>query len=300
MRHSATQEWDNEGKRMIETQLLSGTTVAATVKEEVAERVAALAERGKGVGLATVLVGEDPASEVYVRNKRRTAEKLGIASIHHQLAADTPQDEINALIMQLNQDPGVDGILVQLPLPSGLDGEQAVNLIDPAKDADGLHPTNLGKLILGRPGLTPCTPTGVMRILDHYGIGVSGKHAVVIGRSFLVGRPLSMLFNQKGTDATVTMAHSRTPELAALSRSADIVVAAVGVAKLVGPDFVKPGATVIDVGINRTEDGLVGDADFEALQGIAGAMTPVPKGVGPMTVAMLMHNTVSSAEASIS
>ena len=284
---------------MIETQLLSGTAVATTVKEEVAERVAALNGRGKSVGLATVLVGEDPASEVYVRNKRRTAEKLGITSIHHQLAADTPQDEVDDLVVRLNQDPAVDGILVQLPLPAGLDGERAVNLIDPAKDADGLHPTNLGKLILGRPGLTPCTPTGVMRILDHYGIGVSGKHAVVIGRSFLVGRPLAMLLNQKGTDATVTMAHSRTPDLAALSRTADIVVAAVGVAKLVGPDFVKPGATVIDVGINRTEDGLVGDADFEALQGIAGAITPVPKGVGPMTVAMLMSNTASAAEAAI-
>ena len=284
---------------MIETQLLGGTAVAATVKEEVAERVAALSGRGKSVGLATVLVGEDPASEVYVRNKRRTAEKLGIASIHHQLAADTPQSEVDDLIVRLNQDPAVDGILVQLPLPAGLDGERAVNLIDPAKDADGLHPTNLGKLILGQPGLTPCTPTGVMRILDHYGIGVSGKHAIVIGRSFLVGRPLAMLFNQKGTDATVTMAHSRTPDLAALARTADIVVAAVGVAKLVGPDFVKPGATVIDVGINRTEDGLVGDADFDALQGIAGAMTPVPKGVGPMTVAMLMHNTVRAAEAAI-
>ena len=284
---------------MIETQLLSGTVVSAAVKEEVGQRVDALKERGKSVGLATVLVGEDPASEVYVRNKRRTAEKLGINSIHHQLSADTSQGEIDDLILQLNADPAVDGILVQLPLPSGLDGERAVNLIDPTKDADGLHPTNLGQLILGRPGLTPCTPTGVMRILDHYGIEVSGKYAVVVGRSFLVGRPLSLLFNQKGTDATVTMAHSRTPNLAAVAREADIVVAAVGVPKLVGPDYVKPGATVIDVGINRTDDGLVGDADFDALQGIAGAITPVPKGVGPMTVAMLMHNTVRAAEASL-
>ena len=281
---------------MIETQLLSGTIVSAAVKEEVAERVVKLKEKGKGVGLATVLVGEDPASQVYVRNKRRTAEKLGIESIHHQLAADTSQAEVDDLIATLNDDPAVDGILVQLPLPGDLDGEAAVNLIDPTKDADGLHPTNLGRLILGRPGLTPCTPTGVMRILDHYDIAVSGKHAVVVGRSFLVGRPLAMLFNQKGTDATVTMAHSRTPNLAAVAREADIVVAAVGVPKLIGPEFVKPGATVIDVGINRTDDGLVGDADFEALQGIAGAITPVPKGVGPMTVAMLMSNTVTAAE----
>ncbi len=284
---------------MIETQLLSGTVVSAAVKEEVAERVANLGARGKGVGLATVLVGEDPASEVYVRNKRRTAEKLGITSIHHQLAADTPQAEIDDLIIQLNEDPAVDGILLQLPLPEGLDGERAVKLIDPTKDADGLHPSNLGMLILGQPGLTPCTPTGVMRILDHYGIGVSGKNVIVIGRSFLVGRPLAMLMNQKGVDATVTMAHSRTPDLAAMARRADIVVAAVGVPKLVGPDYVRPGATVIDVGINRTEEGLVGDADFDALQGIAGAITPVPKGVGPMTIAMLMHNTVRAAEASM-
>ena len=284
---------------MIETQLLSGTVVSAAVKEEVTGRVDRLRERGKSVGLATVLVGEDPASEVYVRNKRRTAERLGIASIHHQLSADTPQAEIDDLILRLNEDPAVDGILVQLPLPGDLNGERAVNLIDPAKDADGLHPSNLGKLILGQPGLTPCTPTGVMRILEHYGIGVSGKHAIVIGRSFLVGRPLAMLLNQKGTDATVTMAHSRTPNLAAMAREADIVVAAVGVPKLVGPDYVKPGATVIDVGINRTDDGLVGDADFDALQGVAGAITPVPKGVGPMTVAMLMSNTVTAAEASI-
>jgi methylenetetrahydrofolate dehydrogenase (NADP+)/methenyltetrahydrofolate cyclohydrolase len=284
---------------MIETQLLSGTVVAAAVKEEVAARVVALAKRDRSVGLATVLVGEDPASEVYVRNKRRTAEKLGITSIHHQLPAETSQGEVDDLILRLNEDPAVDGILVQLPLPAGLDAERTVNLIDPTKDADGLHPSNLGKLILGRPGLAPCTPTGVMRILEHYGIEVAGRHAVVIGRSFLVGRPLALLFNQKGVDATVTMAHSRTPNLAAVARAADIVVAAVGVPKLVGPDFVKPGATVIDVGINRTEGGLVGDADFESLQGIAGAMTPVPKGVGPMTVAMLMHNTVTAAEAAL-
>ncbi len=282
---------------MIETQLLSGTEVSAAVKEEVGARVADLEKKGKSVGLATVLVGEDPASEVYVRNKRRTAEKLGIISLHHQLPADTPQEDVDALVRKLNDDPAVDGILVQLPLPAGLDGERAVNLIDPAKDADGLHPANLGRLLLGDPGLTPCTPTGVMRILEHYGIGVSGRHAVVIGRSFLVGRPLAMLLNQKGVDATVTMAHSRTPDLPAVARQADILVAAVGVPKLVGPDYVKPGATVIDVGINRTDDGLVGDADFDALQGIAGAMTPVPKGVGPMTVAMLMHNTVRAAEA---
>ncbi len=277
--------------------ILSGPEVAASVKDDVAARVEALNEQGKSVGLATVLVGEDPASQVYVRNKRRLAEKLGILSFHHPVAADASQEEVNDLVYQLNADPQVDGILVQLPLPGDLNGEEATALIDPRKDVDGLHPENLGLLVLGRPGLVPCTPRGVMRILDHYGIATSGKKAVVVGRSFLVGRPLSLLFNQKGVDTTVTMAHSRTPDLAAVCREADILVAAVGVPKLVTADFVKPGAAVIDVGINRVDGSLVGDADFESVVQVAGAITPVPKGVGPMTVAMLMDNTAAAAEA---
>lgn len=276
--------------------ILDGKAVAETVKADVAARVAALNERGISVGLATVLVGEDPASHVYVRSKRRTAEATGINSFHHELAANTPQRDIEALIEQLNVDPAVDGILVQLPLPDGLDSDRITELIDPSKDADGLHPFNLGLLVLGRDGLTPCTPTGVLRILEHYGIEISGKNVVIVGRSFLVGRPQALLLIQKGADATVTIAHSRTKDLAAVCRGADIIVAAVGVPKLIGADHVSPGAVVIDVGINRTEDGLVGDVDFDAVNEIASAITPVPGGVGPMTVAMLMHNTVTAAE----
>ena len=273
--------------------ILDGKAVAAEVKREVAERVAAL---GTDVGLATVLVGDDPASHVYVRNKRRTAEAVGITSYHHEVPATATQPEVEALISELSGDPRIHGILLQLPLPEGLDGEAAVQLIDPAKDADGLHPENLGRLILDRPTLTPCTPSGVMRILDHYEIGTSGAHAVVVGRSFLVGRPLSLMLGSRGRDATVTMAHSRTADLQALCRSADILVAAVGRPEMITGDWVKPGATVIDVGINRTEDGLVGDVAFEEVSEVAGAITPVPGGVGPMTIAMLMLNTVKAAE----
>lgn len=262
------------------------------MRAEVAEQVAALP---KEVGLATVLVGEDPASQVYVRSKRRTAEKVGITSIHHQVPADVGQEELEGLIRDLNEDDAVDGILVQLPLPGHLDEQRVTTLIDPGKDVDGLHPYNLGLLTLGRPGLVPCTPRGVMRILEHYGIETSGAKAVVVGRSMLVGRPLALLLGLKGTDATVTMAHSRTRNLTEVTREADILVAAIGRPKMFGADAVKPGATVIDVGINRTDEGLVGDVDFEAVAEVAGAITPVPGGVGPMTVAMLMSNTLIAA-----
>jgi len=272
--------------------ILEGRSVADAVKEEVA---AAVADIPKEVGLATVLVGDDPASHVYVRSKRRTAGKVGITSIHHELPADTSQGTLEDLVRSLNEDDAVDGILVQLPLPDHMDEQRITTLIDPAKDVDGLHPFNLGLLALGRPALVPCTPQGVMRILDHYDIEVSGAHAVVVGRSFLVGRPLGLLLGLKGTDATVTMAHSRTRDLASVTREADILVAAIGRAKMIGPDHVKPGATVIDVGINRTEEGLVGDVDFEKVAEVAGAITPVPGGVGLMTVAMLMHNTAMAA-----
>lgn len=272
--------------------ILEGRQVADTVKEEVA---AAVADIPKEVGLATVLVGDDPASHVYVRSKRRVAGKVGINSIHHELPADTSQEALEDLVRSLNADDAVDGILVQLPLPGHLDEQRITTLIDPGKDVDGLHPYNLGLLALGKPALVPCTPQGVMRILDHYGIETSGARAVVVGRSFLVGRPLGLLLGLKGTDATVTMAHSRTADLASVTREADILVAAIGSAKMIGPDHVKPGATVIDVGINRTEEGLVGDVDFEKVAEVAGAITPVPGGVGLMTVAMLMHNTAVAA-----
>ena len=272
--------------------ILEGRQVADAVKEEVADAVAKIP---KEVGLATVLVGDDPASHVYVRSKRRTAGKVGINSIHHELPADTSQETLENLVRSLNADDGVDGILVQLPLPDHLDEQRITTLIDPAKDVDGLHPYNLGLLALGRPALVPCTPQGVMRILDHYGIEIPGARAVVVGRSFLVGRPLGLLLGLKGTDATVTMAHSRTTDLASVTREADILIAAIGRAKIIGPDHVKPGATVIDVGINRTEEGLVGDVDFDKVAEVAGAITPVPGGVGLMTVAMLMHNTAIAA-----
>ncbi len=273
--------------------VLDGKEVAAAVKDEVAE---AVAELGYQPGLATVLVGDDPASHTYVRGKRRDAEQVGIRSFHHELPPSTPQAELLDLVASLNDDDDVDGILVQLPLPGDLDGEVTVEAIDPGKDVDGLHPFNLGMLMLGRPGLRPCTPSGVMRILDHYGIETSGARAVIVGRSFLVGRPLAMMLSERGADSTVSVAHSRTEDLTAVTREGDILVAAAGSPGLIGADHVKPGATVIDVGVNRTGEGLVGDVDFDAVVDIAGAITPVPGGVGPMTRAMLLVNTLSAAE----
>ncbi len=261
-----------------------------------AERVAALAARGISVGLATVLVGEDEPSQIYVRHKRRDAEEVGMRSVHFDLPATASQAEVEALVGELNADPDIDGILVQLPLPVGLDSEAVTESIDPAKDVDGLHPHNLGLLVLNRTGPRPCTPSGVMRLLDHYRIPTSGKRAVVVGRSFLVGRPLALMLSAKGADATVALAHSRTEDLAVVTREADILVAAVGVASLIGARHVKPGAVVIDVGINRSDEGLVGDVDFDAVSEVASAVTPVPGGVGPMTRAMLMANTVWAAE----
>jgi methylenetetrahydrofolate dehydrogenase (NADP+)/methenyltetrahydrofolate cyclohydrolase len=273
--------------------ILDGKLVAAAVKLEVKSRVAAL---GRQPGLATVLVGDDPASHVYVRGKRRDAELVGMRSIHHELTADTRQGELEALIDRLNADPDVDAILVQLPLPEGLDGEALIERIRPAKDADGLHPFNLGRLVLDRPGPRPCTPSGVLRILDHYQIPVRGARVVVAGRSLLVGRPLALMMSSRGVDATVSVAHSRTANLPALTSQADILVAAVGVPGLITADMVRPGATVIDVGINQVGETLVGDVDFHPVAEVAGAITPVPGGIGPMTRALLLVNTVSAAE----
>jgi methylenetetrahydrofolate dehydrogenase (NADP+)/methenyltetrahydrofolate cyclohydrolase len=274
--------------------ILDGKEVAARVKEEVAAEVAGMS---RSPGLATVLVGDDPASHSYVRGKRNDAAQVGIESIHHQLDATVSQAEVEQLIDDLNADDAVDGILVQLPLPGGLDGEAAVEKIDPGKDVDGLHPFNLGRLLLDRPGLRPSTPSGVMRVLDHYGIETLGQTAVVIGRSFLVGRPLALMLSARGVDATVTLAHSRTHDLEKLTRGADILVAAVGVPELVRGGQVKPGATVLDVGINRVDGRLVGDVAFQEVAEVAGAVTPVPGGVGPMTRAMLLVNTVVAAKA---
>lgn len=273
--------------------ILDGKESARKVKTEVAGQVSAL---GYQPGLATVLVGDDPASHAYVRGKRSDAEEVGIRSLHHELRADVTQSSLEGLIHELSRADEVDGILVQLPLPPDLDQERVLSTIDPAKDVDGLHPYNLGLLVLGRPGLRPCTPAGVMRILADNGVDVAGKSAVVIGRSFLVGRPLALMLSEKGVDATVTLAHSRTENLTRVAAGADILVAAVGVPGLITEEFVKPGAAVIDVGISRTDAGLVGDVDFESVSRVAGSITPVPGGVGPMTRAMLLANTVEAAK----
>jgi methylenetetrahydrofolate dehydrogenase (NADP+)/methenyltetrahydrofolate cyclohydrolase len=276
--------------------VIDGKAIAASVRQRVAVEVSAMtAEHSRAPGLATILVGEDPASQVYIRNKRNACEEVGITSIHHGLDASVGQAELLALIEDLNDDDAVDGILVQLPLPEGLDADQVVALLDPAKDVDGLTPANAGRLAQGIPGLVPCTPAGVMEILRHEGIEPEGLEAVVLGRSRLVGRPLISLL--LGANATVTACHTRTRDLAAVCARADILVAAAGAPRLVHAGMVKPGATVIDVGINRTDDGLVGDVDFDSVSEIAGAITPVPGGVGPMTIAMLLSNTVQAATA---
>lgn len=275
-------------------QILDGKLVAAAVKDEVTSAVGHL---DYTPGLATVLVGDDPASHAYVRGKRRDATEVGIQSFHHELPALISQDELEALIDGLNANDEVDGILVQLPLPGELDSEAVVERIDPSKDVDGLHPFSLGKLVLGKPGLRPCTPSGILRILDHYGIETAGARVVVVGRSFLVGRPLALMLSERGADATVTVAHSRTEDLVSETRDADILVAAAGSPGLITASHVEPGATVIDVGINRSDTGLVGDVDFESVVEVAGAITPVPGGVGPMTRAMLLVNTLAAAGA---
>ncbi len=247
------------------------------------------------VCLATVLVGDDRPSRIYVRNKQRKAAEAAMRSRHVELDADVTQAEVEEAVRGLANDPRVHGILVQLPLPQGLNAEAVLDLIPPAKDVDGLTPASMGRLVRGQQGHVPCTPLGVMRLLDRYGVTTSGKNAVVIGRSTLVGLPQILLLGRKGIDTTPTLAHSRTRELQAQCRRADIIVAAVGVARLVTADFVKPGAAVVDVGISRTAEGIVGDVDFDGVQEVAGAVTPMPGGTGPMTIACLLQNTLSAA-----
>ena len=277
--------------------ILSGADVATAVRQQVTSDVAELAEAGVHVGLATVLVGDDPASHVYVSYKHKDARAVGIGSIDVELPADSTQQDVFDAVDALNARDDVSGMIVQLPLPDGLDGEAAVERVSPDKDADGLHPFNLGRMVLGRPGPLPATPSGVMTILDHYGIETQGKTAVIVGRSFLVGKPMGLLLGAKGSDATVVQAHSRTPDLADVCRQADILVAAVGRPGMFTADFVKPGAVVIDVGTNRTDAGLVGDVAFDEVAEVASAITPVPGGVGPMTRASLLTNTVMLARA---
>jgi methylenetetrahydrofolate dehydrogenase (NADP+)/methenyltetrahydrofolate cyclohydrolase len=283
----------------LSARIFSGKEVAQSVKAQVAADVAALNDVGTRVGLATLLVGDDPASHSYVRYKHRDAESVGMISIDIKLGADVSQAEVMAVVDELNERVDVSGMIVQLPLPGHLDGEAAVERVLPTKDADGLHPFNLGRLMLDRPAPLPATPSGIMTMLDYYDVDVAGMTAVVVGRSFLVGRPMALMLGAKGVDATVIQAHSRTDDLAAVCRRADLLVAAVGRPGMFDASFIKPGAIVIDVGTNRTDDGLVGDIAFEEVVEVAGAITPVPGGVGPMTRASLLTNTVSLARAAL-
>jgi methylenetetrahydrofolate dehydrogenase (NADP+)/methenyltetrahydrofolate cyclohydrolase len=274
--------------------IIDGKAVAAEVRERARLGVEELvASGGPTPGLATILVGDDPGSKIYVRNKGEACRQAGMQSFNHDLPADTPQEDLADLIGILNDEDDVHGILLQLPLPPQIDADEMIALIDPAKDVDGLTPINMGLLTLGRPNMVPCTPQGIMELLRVAGTELRGAEAVVIGRSILVGKPIAALL--LAADATVTQCHSRTRDLAETSRRADVIVAAVGVPKMVNADMVKEGATVIDVGINRTDEGLVGDVDFEAVAPKARAITPVPGGVGPMTIAMLIQNTLEAA-----
>lgn len=270
-----------------------GKAVAAKVRAEVRARVDALKVRGIEPGLATVLVGDDPASAIYVGSKEKICREIGMASFGFRLPATTGRAELLALVDELNRRADVHGILVQLPLPAGLDANEVIERIDPAKDVDGLHPANQGRLLAGTPGLRPCTPSGVMRLVDETGVDPKGLQAVVVGRSLLVGKPVALMLLER--HATVTICHTRTRDLAAEIARGDVVVAAAGKPGAVRGEWIKPGAVVIDVGTNRTATGLVGDVEFEAARLRAGWITPVPGGVGPMTIAMLMSNTAEAA-----
>ena len=277
-------------------QIIDGKLVASEVRAKAAALVERVKAAGVTPGLAVVLVGEDPASQSYVRMKENDCAEVGIRSVDYRRGAEISQDELNTIIDECNADPSIHGILLQLPLPKGFDEEAALERISPEKDADGLHPENLGLLVRGIRAARACTPWGVMAMLDRYGIDPAGKHAVVIGRSSIVGKPMALMLLER--HATVTICHSRTPDLAEVCRRADILVAAVGRPEMVTAEFVKPGAVVIDVGINRTEKGMVGDVDFAAVEPLASWITPVPGGVGPMTRAMLVANTAEAAAVS--
>lgn len=278
--------------------IIDGNKIAEVMRAEIAAMAARLqADAGVPAGLAAVLVGDDPASQIYVRNKRRACEKAGIRSTLHRLGADTPQAELLDLVAELNEDPTVHGILVQLPLPKQIDEDTVVDAVDPEKDVDGFSPENLGLLAAGRPRFLPCTPHAVQEMLLRSGIRIEGSHVVIVGRSNIVGKPLGLILMQKaaGANAMVTICHSRTRDIAALARQADIVIVAIGTPRFLTEDMVRPGAAVIDVGINRVDGAIVGDVDYEAVSRVAGAISPVPGGVGPMTITMLLANTVQAA-----
>ena len=281
--------------------IIDGKKIAGEITQEIGAEISALG--GKGPGLAFILVGENPASQSYVRAKKKACGVTGIRSVLLEFAASMKESELIAQIEQLNRDPLIDGILVQLPLPDSIDEKRVMLAIDPRKDVDGFHPLNVGKMLLGdESGHLPCTPLGIKVLLERSGIGVEGKHVVIVGRSNIVGKPLAAILMQKkrGANATVTVCHSRSQGLAEITRSADILVAAVGSAGFIGPKMIKPGAIVIDVGIHRKEGKLVGDVDFENVLPIAGRITPVPGGVGPMTIAMLLNNTLQSFKMNLS
>ena len=277
-------------------QLIDGKALAQEIRQEIAKDIESLVgQTGVRPGLAVVLVGDDPASAVYVRNKKKACDAAGLYVDDHALPATTTQEELLKLIDQLNNDPKIHGILVQLPLPSQIDSQTVLNTVSPDKDADGFHPYNIGRLVAGDPVFVPCTPKGVMRMIESTGQSVKGKRAVILGRSNIVGKPVAMLLMHQ--HATVTICHSRTTDLPGMCKEADILVAAIGKAQFVKSDMVKPGAIVIDVGINRLDDGrLVGDVDFEPVKEVAGWLSPVPGGVGPMTIAMLLDNTLEGAK----
>ncbi len=292
---------------LITTKILSGKEVAESVYDRMDESIISLSSQGVVPGLAAVLMGSDPASEVYVRMKTKRFSKLKLHSETFYMPADLKEHDIADVISKLNENPKYHGILVQLPLPKHIDTEKILNAVSPKKDVDGFHPENLGRLASGKPRFIPCTPKGILEILKHYDISTQGKHVVVVGRSNIVGRPISLLLGLKNDtgNATVTVCHSRTPDIGYHTRQADIIIAAVGVNKLIDADMVSPGTVIIDVGVNRVDDDsekgyhLEGDVNFDAVQGIASAVTPVPGGVGPITIAMLVENTVEAAENSL-
>lgn len=274
--------------------LIDGKRISTEIKEELKEQVAALKEQGTEVTLAVIQVGNDPASTVYVGNKKKACEYIGIRSLAYELPEETTEEELLDLVRELNAKKEVNGILVQLPLPKHIDEDLVIQTIDPKKDVDGFHPQSVGALSIGQPGFVSCTPAGIIQLLKRSGIAIDGKECVIIGRSNIVGKPMGMLLLRE--NGTVTICHSHTPDLKAVAKRADILVVAIGKAKFVDAEYVKEGAAIIDVGMDRDENGkLCGDVDFEAVKDIAGAITPVPGGVGPMTIAMLMHNCVESA-----
>jgi methylenetetrahydrofolate dehydrogenase (NADP+) / methenyltetrahydrofolate cyclohydrolase len=281
--------------------LLDGNALARQIRAELAVAVAEFVKQhGKTPKLAAVLVGDDPASAVYVRNKRRDCKEVGVTSELHQLPASTTQAELLALIARLNADPTVSGILVQLPVPKQIDSQMVLEAVSPDKDVDAFHPENVGRIVQGQPRFLPCTPAGVQQLLIRNGIAVAGKHVVIVGRSDIVGKPLANMLIQRGpgADATVTVCHSRTANLPAITRLADILIVAIGKPKFVTADMIRPGAVVVDVGINRTDEGLVGDVDFAGAAEVASHITPVPGGVGPLTRVMLLVNTLTAARQS--